>query len=255
MKYKIVSFAFTLVFTQSIFCLLPLPSKYASKAVHYVKVKQLDAFSCGYNVLFNAANFEHHCGFSNKAYDYSIFQNRVLPYLRSQGYSPNKTSTNEITEHLSHNVLQLQPFFHLHIKKETKGRIVPLLVGKTHIKFPRGTSEKEVQKLLKRAVDERQQKVMNDIVVILGQKRTSVVHFLCYLNSARGVRHGILISLFQNETGRGLYIFDNLNESLSSHSDALKFVDYLCSFFNVTQAHTFVGPMLPSLWPSLNSKF
>ena len=227
---------------------LPLPQEYAQKAVFHVHVKQLDAFSCGYNVLFNAANFEHFCGFYNRNYEYQVFQSHVLPYLKAQGYSPSKTSTNAITDHLSQKVLGLQPFYHLHIKGRT---IVPLLVDKTRISFPSGTSEREVQRLLKNAVEGRQNDVIKSISYNLSQRTTAIFHFLCYLTSSNGVRHGILISLLQNSTGRALYIFDNLNEPLSKYSEAKRFVDYLSTQFNVSTVSVFVGPKLPEQWSHL----
>jgi hypothetical protein len=228
---------------------LPLPHEYASKAVYHIQVKQLDAFSCGYNVLFNAANFENLCGFRNTIHQYRTFQNRILPYLQSQGYDPSKTSTNAVTDHLAQKVLGLQPFYHLHIKNEKGRRIVPLLVDKTRITFPSGTSEREVQKLMKKAVEERQQSVIENISTILNQKIYAVVHFLCYVTSERGIRHGILISLLKNSSGRGLYIFDNLNEKLTKYSEAIRFVDYLCTTFQVNTTQTFSGPAVPDQWP------
>ena len=87
---------------------LSLPRSVSSNAVYYIRTKQLRDFSCGYNVLFNAANFEHLCGFTNGAHRYHIFKDKVMPYLRSHGWHPKAKSRNHMTEYLAQNKLNLQ---------------------------------------------------------------------------------------------------------------------------------------------------
>ena len=234
---------------------LPIPRTFSSQAVYYCKTKQLELFSCGYNGLFNAANFEHSCGFNNDAHRYSIFKSRCLPYIQSQGYNPKKTSRNKMTEYLAQNKLYLQPFYHLHFEHDNPQRVAPLITGKTSISYPSGTSESEIQRKLDQAVDRRYDAVIKGIQSYLNEYkgRTVVVHFLCYLISSKGVCHGVLVSLCQNATGRGLYLFDNMNELVYDTSDISYFLKYLCKTFSISSKSTFKGPTLPHRWPHLDT--
>lgn len=233
---------------------LSLPGSVSSNAVFYVRTKQLREFSCGYNVLFNAANFEHRVGFTNGAHRYSIFRNQVMPYLRRNGWHPKAQSRNVMTEYLAQNRLNLQPFYHLHFDKDNPNRIVPILTGKTRIRYPSGTSQREIERKMGRAIARRYDKVITSIQNYLDIKdgQQAVVHFLCYVKSARGIRHGVLLTLYQNSTGRGLYLFDNMNERVYQSSDVMYFIKYLIKIFNMSPKNTFKGPKLPYRWPHLD---
>lgn len=229
---------------------LPMLPEFKSVAVSHIHSKQLDHFSCGYNALFNAANFEHHCGFLNSAHNYSVFQNKVLGYLQMIGQDPSAASSNTTTEFLARNILNLQPFYHLYIK-EADGVVGPLLTGVTSITYSMGTPQHEIQNLLRKAHDRRGQNDIDTITALLNEKNSQVIHFLCNIASSNGIRHALLISLFQNSSGRGLYIFDNLNEPLAWSSETTRFIEYLCFTFDVSPTRTFTGPHLPRIWSSL----
>ncbi len=242
-----------LLFSFSLYpeCLL-LPHALTSKAVYYIKSKQLDAFSCGYNVLFNAANFEYCCGFPNDVHRYEVFAKKSLPYIKGQGYDPKNASYNTQTEHLAQKILKLQPFFHLHYDKQI-GKIGILLSGETRITYPQGISKKEIEQRMDQAVAQRKKQEVASIKNLLNATSNVVIHFLCYLDSLNGTRHCVLLSLCQNETGRGLYLFDNLNEPLSYSSEVLRFIEYLSQTFLINPRDSFVGPSLPHRWPHLDS--
>jgi hypothetical protein len=224
---------------------ISLPSTFSSRAVYYHPVEQLDRFSCGYNVLFNAANVEHICGFTNNMHEYSLFEQTVLSYLRTKGIAPKQASTNRITEHLAQRVLHLQPFYHLRFRDKKSGPVVPLFSYEISVEYPRGTPKHEVNRRLDKAFEEHEQEILARIQTYLASaSKQVVVHFLCYLTSSQGNRHGILMSLIQNTTGRGLYIFDNMNEKITAGSDASKFIEFLCTRFNVSSRHLFNGPNL-----------
>ena len=183
---------------------------------------------------------------------YELFAQKSLPYIRSQGRDPKKASYNVDTEHLAHKVLNLEPFFHLHWDEKIE-KVIPLLTGETRISYPQGISKKEINQRMARAVAQRQEQVVNSIFKRLNARGPVVIHFLCYVNSLKGRPHCILLSLYHNETGRGLYLFDNLNEPLSKSSEVIRFIEYLSSTFLISPREDFVGPSLPHRWPHLDN--
>lgn len=253
-KRAIAQFSLVLLVSSSLYSqYLSLPRSLKSKAVYYVRTKQLDRFSCGYNALFNAANFEQHCGFDNDTHRYPVFERRCMPYINSQGLNPKKTSYNKHTEYLAQNALKLQPFYHLRID-ERRGAIAPILTGETRISYRSDTSKRDIKRKMRKAASRRRDRVIENIKRRLEDFSgyPVVVHFLCYVNSAKGGRHAVLVSLYQNHTGRGLYLFDNLNERVSESSDITQFLKYLSRTFHVSSKETFDGYELPHRWPHLD---
>jgi hypothetical protein len=228
---------------------IPLPTSLSSKAVYHCDVEQLNDFSCRYNGLFNACNFEQCCGFQNPGYAYSFFKRICLDYTRSHGLNPRASSTTIDTETLAYDHLFLQPSAQL---GEEYGRIFPYFRTNTSITYDSRTPDHEVQRMLKRAVAKKE----NDFIQGLCKKldtdprKNMVIHFFCSLDLSEG-RHCILVSLLQNSTGRGLYIFDNMNMRLYENCHAMKYIDYLCSTFKVSAKKSFLGPKLPHRWPGL----
>lgn len=246
-----------LIISLSIFCALqceqlPLPANLANKAVYYFKTEQLELFSCGYNALFNACNFEHHCCFLNKYHKYNEFKNRILPYIEQQGRHPRNASSNLMTEHCARELLDTRPLYHLFYKKEV-GRAVPLLSYPISISFKEGTSKAELDRRLEKAYFARQNAVYQDIqkFVLDNPFQSCIVHFLCYVQ-AQQETHGILISLYQHKGKRGLYLFDNMNMPIHSNSESYLYIEQLCKDFAISKRSAFEGPNLPHRWPHLD---
>lgn len=229
---------------------LPLPRSLSSKAVYYVKTKQLNDFSCGYNALFNAANFESHCGFTNHVYRYEAFSQKILPYLRSQGLDPKKASYSYDTEHLAREVLDLMPFFHLQKNKNT---IELMLSEKTTVSHIKGASRAQIDRLLESAVAKKRKQRIDSLKNYLEKEREAVIHFICYVKTLKGGDHIVLLSLHQNASGRGLYLFDNINESVTEASDIRAFIEYLCVTFSISSSSHYKGPTLPTRWTFLDT--
>ncbi len=230
---------------------LPLPRKLASKAVHYMKTKQLDAFSCGYNCLFNAANFQQKCSFQNKAYKYETFEDKVLPYVQNKRLDPLQASTNTDIQHLARNILKLMPTYDLYRGKKTK-QVEFLISESVRISYPAGSSQAEINRRMDAAVLQKQKGTIESIKKYLTKNPVTVIHFICYVKS-QGVDHAVLVSLYQNATGRGLYLFDNMNAPVNESSDVVQYIEYLCKTFSVSSRASFVGPELPRRWPYLDS--
>lgn len=227
-----------------------VPSPLANRAIYHPVVHQLNLFSCGYNALFNAANFEEWCGFPNPAHRYTIFKNLTLSYLNKKGHRPDRSSDNTITEELGRSILQLQPLYHLSFYKDDRTTIVP--PGEVHISYPEGTSEYEKQRLFAQAFMKMGKEHIRQCRVHLEQhKAAAVIHFICYVRSREG-KHIILISLYQNSSGRALYLFDNSNEQLSKEHDTVRYLSYLCQQFGISDKNLFTAPHLPRRWPHLD---
>lgn len=220
---------------------LNVPSSLRTRAIFYKRSKQLRIFSCGYNVLFNAANFEHHCGFTNDAYKYDIFEKKVLSYLKTSGHDPQDSSYNDMTEVLASSVLKLQPFYHLRKDRCGNGAIRLSMTRKTTGTYPQILTNGRWN----------EDAVFAGILRYVEKHTYAVVHFLCYVQGRSG-NHGILVSLFQNESGRALYIFDNLNDAIYESDDITKFLTFLCITFSVSSMDEFENIQLPTWWPHLD---
>lgn len=220
---------------------LSIPHSLRCNAIFYERSKQLSAFSCGYNVLFNAANFEHYCGFENDAHRYDTFKNKVMPYVRKRRCNPKGSSTNAMTEYLATNALNLQPFYHLHFDRRRAGGIGLSLTKNTHMTYPQISSKGRWH----------EDAIFSGINRYLATHTCAVVHFLCYVK-ARSENHGILVTIYQNEYGRGLYIFDNLNDPIYESTDITKFLKYLCKTFKISSKEEFEDIHLPMWWPYLD---
>ncbi len=227
---------------------IELPSSLKPYAVYYIKTKQLDTFSCGYNVLFNAANFEHWCGFSNAFHRYSIFREKVMPYLQAHGHNPIGPSDNRLLEYLAQ-TLRLQPLYHLTYESKHPYKVRPLISETISITYPLGISQKEIDQRLDKALKARERQELRSIQNYLAKNAYNVVHFCC---SSKDHNHWILVSLHQNETGRGLFIFDNLNDPLYYASDLLRYLEYLIDTFNISSYESFDPPVLPYRWQFLD---
>ena len=230
--------------------LLPMLSEFSSRAVYHVKTSQLNDFSCGYNVLFNAANFAHYCGFSNTVHDYSVFRQKVLSYINPRRLDPLKDTFITTLDDLARNIPQLQPIYQLY-RIGPDATITPLIPEITTVTNTIGTRQTLTINLTEKALEARVVQEIENIKTILKQPTSAMVHFSCYVKSS-GVAHVILISLLQNDTGRGLYIFDNTNKPITQGADICRYIEYLSRTFDVSSSQTFTGPLVPPrLWPSV----
>lgn len=232
--------------------LLPVPASLQHHAVYYVKTKQLDQFSCGYNVLFNAANFEESLGFANKHHTYPVFRDSILPYLQYEGFNPKAGSTNHIAEAFSQ-VLGLQPFYHLSYSEKNLYGVGPLISDEIWVTCEEGTPQWRVGQLLDKAYQEKQDKQLSEIRKYLRTNKYAVVHFDCSVQ-IDGTGHAILLSLHQNESGRGLFMFDNMNSSINNNSEITRFIEYLVYTFDISNKQQFNPPRLPDRWLHLDRR-
>ncbi len=232
---------------------IPLAGSIASKAVFHPEVQEVPGFCCGYHSLFNACNFEDLCGFTNCYSDYTVFRELCLGYLNHKGIDPKEGVTPETLDLLLKNGLELRNFCFLSLDMKENRTVGVILWSDTVVHFKRGTSETEIQALLKATRNSRMSESLDSIRRTLKQskKPLEIVQFHCGFRTIRGREHGILISLVQNSTGRGLYVFDNLNEKIDEASPIKRFIDFLCTEFAVSYKSQFVGPDLPHQWPSL----
>lgn len=227
---------------------IPLPSSLATHAVFYKKSRQLNAFSCGYNTLFNAANLEQTYGFHNPYSNYAAFESICRPYAQQYGYKPRGPLYNTDISNLAKKLLT-QNIINLTLKNE---RIIPLFDTSTHYSYPHGSSKRTIKLIARKAVQDRAHKLIEKVRQHLSQNsdHTQIVHFGCFVKDD-GEGHIILATLVQNKSGRGLYIFDNMNEKIKEGSDIKYVIDYLTVTFEISPKHQFKGPQLPTYWPTI----
>lgn len=227
---------------------LSLPLIYTNKPIYYIKAHQLDKWSCGYNVLFNACNVEQHCGRINKGANFNHFSSICGTYLNSIYKESHKASTNNILDDLSQK-LKLQDNCYLHL--DSYNKIEPLLKGSVKIKYYGNPSQTEIDRLFKEAIIKRNQDRINEINKMLNNNKDKLyfVHFFCHVEDTSGP-HVLLISLIQNKNGRSLYIFDNLNAVITQYSQTMQYIDYIYSTFKVyiNSDRNFIN--FPNHWPS-----
>ncbi len=232
---------------------LSLPASIASKAVFHPEVLQVPGFCCGYNVLFNACNFEDWNGFPNCFSDYAVFRELCLGYLRHNAINPLDGVTPKTLDFLLKKGLELRNFCSLGLDDKENRTVKVILFSNTVITVKSGTPEAEIQDMLKATQNSRMSESLDTLKRTLEQskKPLEIVQFLCGYSTSSGSGHGILISLVQNRTGRGLYVFDNMNAKIDEASPIKRFIDFLCTEFAVSSKNQFVGPYLPSQWPSI----
>jgi len=229
-----------------------IPRPLDQLAIYYPVATQIPGFSCGYNALFNAANFENWCGFPNPVHDFDIFKSRTMSFLAKRWQNPLDSSDNKLTEALATTVLHVQPLYHLTFSRENKHTIV--LSGGVSVEYRKGISQAAIDRLLAEAHVQKIRDQFKDCKNYLASKKSSpaVLHFLCYVMSGVG-KHIVLISLYQNSSGRALYLFDNLNEPLTMQHDTVRYLSFLSQEFNISDKKQFSAPSLPRTWQSLKS--
>lgn len=216
-------------------------------AIYHIKANQLENWSCGYNVLFNACNLENHLGFHNAYSFYSNFKRACTEFINAHKKKPEEGITNKDMATLAQRVM-LKRNHYLYIDEQ--GKVVPFIEGKVSIMVPPNTSEDERQQLLKQEVAKKQRQVVQEIQNSIGSVGTGCVHFFCHVLSEQE-GHCILITLHKNNYGlRSLYIFDNLNAAIQESPSAKYYIDYISTEFKVSQSKLCPSLTLPDVWPT-----
>jgi hypothetical protein len=210
---------------------LPLPASISTKPVYYEKVEQLKDMSCGYNALFNACKIEKRLGRDNLNNDFNRFKNICLSYLKTIGRDPKASATNNILEDLGKQ-LGLQRIHYLNI--DNKNNIMPVFSTPIKVTYFAGTPKQEVNRLLEEAMKKRVDNLWISLKREMDRSsNTFFIHFLCHM-IVDGEGHAILASVVKNSQGRkALYIFDNMNNSITEYSPQKKYIDHLCSKLNI----------------------
>ncbi len=240
-------FAFIALCTPANMIPLAVPQSLANHAIWYKETRQLNRFSCGFNAAFNACNFEQCCGFHNPFSNYAAFERIGSFYANSWGKHPKASLYNYEVTALAEKIAK-QAIFPFTVKQ---GRVSPLFDTPTNYTYPHGSSKREKDACAKRAVEAREAQLIKGIRKELAAiaNKTAIIHFGCFVKS-RGEGHIVLVSLLQNWTGRGLYIFDNMNAPLVEGSDLNSIIEHLKVTFNISARNQFKGPQLPHYWPT-----
>ncbi len=225
-----------------------VPRSVADRAVYYVKSTQLDDFSCAYNALFNACNLDRACGVPNRFADYSQFSRISSAYARSEGLNPKGSTSTRNSDDLALNHLRMKNVCNLGFKD---ARIIPLFDLHARISITGRESKAEQQRMFQREFERQQEAFIDSIKYQFDAAAglTRVMHFVCTVQDG-GTGHAVLVSLVQNSTGRGLYIFDNLNRRISENSEIMRYIHYLSDRFSVSSRGIYQGPQLPERWSS-----
>lgn len=236
---------------------LPLPSSVANKAVNYIKAHQVDDFSCSYNALFNGCNLEKLCEFQNPYSDYTQFKSVCQQFItqknqrRDKKYTmdPKGSAYNDAIEELGLQRLRMQPIVHLGFNEDNVIQV--LFSTPTEISFWGNPSKEERAQMWKKAFEKRTKECISDVKakVARSTKRSEIVHFICGVK-IKGMGHAILVTLVQNYSGRALYILDNMNGKIDSNSQIIRYINYLCSIFDIGQKNQVKALKIPDVWPS-----
>lgn len=211
--------------------LLSITKKFADLAVYQVETEELEELCCVYNALYNACNMEDWCGMPNTYANFETFRDTCVGYLQSIKRNPHEAisfiTMNEISSRFLENL-------HIYKLVMLDGEVVPNLAQQTSLSY--GVRESELCENI-RARLSREHGVY------------ALTHFAPFFDS-QGIHHTVLIVLFQNRTGRGLYIFDNCNDRINKHSPLVPFIEFLCKEFQISRRDRFIGPQLPYRWPT-----
>ncbi len=235
---------------------LPLPESISSKAVYHVKTYQLNEVCCGYNALFNACNIEDWCGLANIYSNYEIFRDACMGYLGHRKINPKAGVDCDTLNLLAEGHLKTRNICNLDIieNKVTPTFLVFSQAVVSNVPSPSCTNldiivisaiEAEIMRQKQVFFEEIDKHLMN------GEGPYDLIHFICIVE-VRGVWHAVLLTVVQNNTGRGLYIFDNCNERIEEDSASKRYIDFLCEALHISQKDQFKGPRMPDGWPTVH---
>ncbi len=223
----------------SIFCIalwtsaysrtLSLPLSLSKKPIYHLWSNQLEGWSCGYNVLWNACKLEHKFNkptiYTNPVY----FRKTCTRYLKIKKIQPHKATDNVLLHTLAAQ-LGLTNFTYMII--DFKGRIVPVFLTPTAVTHPVGLSKIAVNQLLQNALYIRQETYMQHLKKQFISARTPfLLHFACH-HTVGGINHVTLISAVKTAHNKRLLIVcDNLNTPIIQSKALQKYLTYFCDLF------------------------
>jgi hypothetical protein len=213
---------------------LPLPVSLKNRPIYYEKSDQLKDWSCGYNVLFNALNLENRFGQKNKNTEFSNFSKICINYLESLKKKSSEPSTNKMLQELAEK-LNLKNFQPINLDKNNK--LEATLSVSIKISYTVGLSKQEINSLLLQAKEEKNFAIIQELKTGLNNnnsKEAQFIHLVCHLSSTKQ-KHWVLASLVKFPTGsKELYIFDNTNSSITEFCEMKKYIDAICTTFDIT---------------------
>lgn len=227
--------------------MIAMPQDLQKRAVHHVHVTPLYDFCCGYNALKSACDIEASCGFNNPFSNTQAFRSTCMNYLGQ--INPLDPVYNHTMEALAQ-ILALQQGHLLH--KRNNSIVIAHSTGVTY-RYNDGDSQATIERKQREAYYAKNKQTFDRIKDRLraSNDEYKVVHFFCNIRPYDDIGHMILITFVENATGRGLYVFDNLNHpirptsQIAEATETRHFVDYLCDVFNVSERNRFQGPLIP----------
>lgn len=206
---------------------LPLPASVAGQHVHYLRVKQIPKWSCGYNALYNACCIEDYIGLPNSNTELTSFSAVCLPYIQAHGHGPMQGSSNKTLEKLAPK-LGLQQLACLHMRNNTIESLIPVWY-----RFSYSDSPERQTQIIEHTKQTKYQNYINKLVKDFEQaQQPCCVHFICNISTARG-RHWVLVSVVKDRDGnKALYICDNMNSPITEHSQMKQYISYLYKLFS-----------------------
>lgn len=206
---------------------LPLPSEFAKRPIYYVYAHQLDDFSCGYNVLFNACCLEHNKVRYNKFSSKELFKKTIRNYLVTKKAKPHNASTSYWLHELAPRVL-LKNFNYLILEKQ---KVRPLCASGIQVEYTIGTPKNVIEKMVAQAWEKKEEQLIKKLRKKLVDP--CCLHFACHCKP-HGVDHVVLITLVCDVYRRkSLYIFDNLNNTIAPKGEIAHYIHWMIKKFTL----------------------
>jgi hypothetical protein len=204
--------------------LLPLPTSFSTMPVYYHKVQQLNNWSCGYNVLYNACKIEERYGHLNENATPSLFMKNCSVELRRRGIHDTRAALRtDIAESLA-SQLGLENFHTLLIKYN---KVTPLISSVEYCPAQQTAEQAYLERCctLIESLKEKINKPVDDKPIF--------IHFLCCVQS-ENVPHGTLISLVKKTDGEiAIHIADSLNDPIHENSEMQHMISSVCKEFDI----------------------
>jgi hypothetical protein len=232
---------------------LPLPNSLSSKAIYHLKVKQLHEFSCGFNMLFNGCNIEKWFGFNNCMSDFQNFRKASYDFAAAHK-KKRKGSLGQRDIRLLADYLGMKKVVYPYIDEQKQVKFS--FSQEVRVTFWQGTPKAEIERMKQQAL----KKQYDEYVYNLQQEVDTASSYPYILHCACAVDvdpyeeegHFVLVTLVKNESGRALYICDNMNKRIGESSDTQRCLSYLAGLFSVSPRNTFKYPISEG-WVSLRN--
>lgn len=232
---------------------MTLPNSLSSKAIYHIKVKQLHEFSCGFNVAFNGCNVENMFGIAHYMSDFHHFRKACYDFaaahkLKRKG-SLGQSEMRLLADYLGMGKM-VYPYF------DRSNQLKFAFYQQVTVTFPMGTPKAEVELLKKRALERQYNEYVLDLQEEVNKAHSYpyVLHFACAIDVDRSNEgHFILVTLVKNQSGRALYVCDNINKRITESSDTCRCLKYLADLFSVSPRNSFKGPSFTEGWSSLRN--